>query len=582
LREFARNVEALEVRGPSGRRVPAERIDKSGWRFALARAGVVEVRYRVYAHELSVQTSHLDASHGYLNGTSVFLYPEERLNEACELRIEPPRGWRIDTGLPNAPTGAGKRVAASARWGRGGRGETFRAESYDHLVDCPIEIGTHARVEFRVAGRRHRVAVWGKGNADLDAIARDLRKIVQAAAEVFGTLPYRDYLFIVHLSSGGREWGGLEHRNSTTLLCLRFGFTPAKAYDRFLSLAAHEFFHTWNVKRLKPQAFVPYDFQEENYTRLLWLMEGVTSYYDGLLLVRAGLRPAERYREEIADDWKKLQEQPGRFLESVEDSSLTTWVHFYRQDENYVNSGISYYLKGSLVGLALDLAIRERTRGRRSLDDVMRALWKRYGVDGRGMPEDALARSIQDATGANLRGFLNRFVAGTEDPPLSALLATVGWKLEPVYRGREKEGKPEKPEEFAGAGAFLGALTSVQAPGRLVVASVLRGGPGETMGLAPGDEVLAVDGFRVDEEGLRKRLAERAPGDRVALSVFRRDELLTLRGRLGPLPPDRWRLEPLKAMPATARRAQRRWLGKGADAGKRGVRRGRRQSRRSR
>ncbi|MHB8584305.1 MAG: M61 family metallopeptidase [Thermoplasmatota archaeon] len=565
IREFARNVEDVTVRWKPRvtartRPLGSTRLDKSGWAFEMPQDGFAEVSYEVYAHELSVQTSHLDDTHGYVNGASVFLYPEGMLHLPCEITVQAPNSWHVDTGLRVVPPGR------SPRRGRRGADTVFRADDYDHLADCPIEIGTHARATFTVAGKRHRIALYGAGNADVERLRRDLRTIVGECARLFGGLPYDEYLFIIHLTSGsGKDWGGLEHRNSTTLLAHRFSFRPAKEYDRFLSLAAHEFFHTWNVKRVKPASFIPYDWQNETYTRLLWAMEGITSYYDGLILARTGLRSGERAREELADDWKKLQEQPGRHLQSVEESSLTTWVKFYRQDENYINTGISYYLKGSLVGCALDLAIRERTQGRRSLDDVMRFLWRTYvhdrNGDVAGLPEDVFGQALRTVTGKSFADFLSRYVSGTEDPPLVALLRTVGWDLKPVVRGKEKDGRPEKPAELAGPGAHLGA-TVEDHNGRVIAKSILRDSPAETMGLAPGDEIVALNGWRATADGMRHRLAEAAPGDAAKVTIFRRETLRTLTGRLGPLPPDSWRITAEEHPSAAQKRALEAWLGK--------------------
>lgn len=542
LREYARHVEDFEAYDARGRRVPCERIDKSGWRVRASGREAV-VRYKVYAHELSVQTSHLDVSHAYLNGTSVFLYAEGRLSEEHRVEIDAPDGWRADCGLPR-------------------RGGAFVAEDYDHLVDCPMEIGPHRARLFNVRGRPHRLALWGHGNEDVDRIVKDLRAIVSETSGIFGgSLPYDEYLFIVHLTSGGKEWGGLEHRNSTTLIAPRFSFEPQKEYERFLGLAAHEYFHTWNVKRIKPAAFMPYDFDREVYTRLLWVMEGLTSYYDQLIVTRAGLRTPERHREELADLWKKLQDQPGRAKQSLADSSLTTWVKFYRQDEHYVNSGVSYYLKGELLGCALDLAIRDATDGKRSLDDVMRFLWERYGKEGVGLPEDGFEPALEAVTGRRWRDFVARHVEGTDDPPLAAMLRKVGWNLAPVRRGEDA-----KADEAAGPGAWLGVIPAVR-DGRLFVASVMTGSPAESMGIAPGDELVALNGFRTTDETLKKRLAEAKPGDAATATVFRRDELHVLDGRLGERPPEKWRIDEAARASRRAKRLRAGWLR--AQAGRR-------------
>ncbi|HEX8908137.1 MAG TPA: M61 family peptidase, partial [Anaeromyxobacteraceae bacterium] len=357
LREYARHLEGLSAEDGAGRALPVERLDKHRFRVAAGGAGEAVLRYRVYAHDLTVRTCHLDGSHGYFNGAALFLYAEGREREEHLLEVNPPDGWRVATALPPAPGGrdpfeeAGAATTSGARW-------VFTARDYDALVDAPVEVGTHALVRFEAGGRPHALALWGRaaGGLDLARLAGEATRIVEHFARLMGGLPYRRYLFILHLHPTAR--GGLEHAASATLLVKRSGFFPREAYEDTLALFAHEFFHVWNVKGLRPAALLPYDYGREQYTRLLWWFEGVTSYYEGLALVRAALGEPRRLLKHLGEGLTAQARQPGAAKMSLEEASLTAWVKYYRPDENSSNSGVSYYQKGELVALALDLALR--------------------------------------------------------------------------------------------------------------------------------------------------------------------------------------------------------------------------------
>jgi predicted metalloprotease with PDZ domain len=545
VRDFARHVQDFEAASPSGKALAWERVDKLTWAVRPAGARRVVVRYKVYANELSVQTSHLDVTHGYTNGTSSFMYVDGRKDEPCALTVKPYRGWHVDVALP-------------------GRGrDRFAAKDYDHLADSPLEIGTHRRFGFRARGRRHRIALYGEGNEDPARIVGDLKRIVEEEAAVFGGLPYDEYLFIIHLSD--RPGGGLEHRGSNTSTVERWTFQPGKKYEDFLALEAHEFFHTWNVKRLRPAVLGPFDYTREVHTTLLWAMEGITSYYDHLVLARAGLISEERYREFLAETITKLRQQPGRLKLSLAQSSFLTWIKLYKQDANWPNTGVSYYLKGELVGLVLDLAIRDRTNGKKSLDDVMRALYETYPFEGPGVPErhaggkDGWREAVEEVTGLRWRDFWTKYVEGTDEVDFERFLKTVGWTLKPV----PKEDKPEekaKKGDYAGPGAWLGVETK-EVEHRVKAKHVLVDSPALAAGIAPDDELVALDGWQVaDKEWLEKRLRERRPGDRVTLHVFRRRQLVPLDVTLGENPPDKWVLEEDKKASARAKRLRRAWL----------------------
>ncbi|HWH08980.1 MAG TPA: PDZ domain-containing protein [Candidatus Thermoplasmatota archaeon] len=545
IRDFARHVQDVEAVDARGRALPWRRVDKQTWEVEAGAARRVAFRYKVYANDLSVQTSHLDATHAYGNGTSLFVYVEGHKDAPATLAVKPPRGWAVDLPLPESPR------------------NTFHARDYDELVDAPFEIGTHRRFEFRVRGKRHRVALYGRGNEDAERLVADLKRIVEEEAALFGGLPYPEYLFIIHLAD--KPAGGLEHRGSNTSIVDRWTFQPGKKYEDFLALEAHEFFHAWNVKRIRPAVLGPFDYAREVHTTLLWAMEGVTSYYDHLVLARAGLITEERYRDFLAETITRVRQQPGRFKLSLAESSFLAWIKLYKQDANWVNTGISYYVKGEMVAMVLDLAIRERTRGRRSLDDVMRHLHAAYPPDGPGIPEphfggrDGWREALEEVTGLSWRAFWARYIEGTDEVDFERYLKLVGWRLRPVLKSDKADEKRQKGD-YAGPGGWLGIETK-EVDRRVRVASVLVDSPALAAGLAPEDELVALDGFQVkDKEALEKRLREREPGQRVRLHVFRRGELVALEATLGENPPEKWVIEEdPRATPAQKAR-RRRWL----------------------
>jgi predicted metalloprotease with PDZ domain len=533
VREYARHVQGFGAQAEGAGELPWRKLAKDTWRVETGGAERITVGYQVYANDLTVRTSHLDGTHGYFNGATLFVYAPGRTDEPLRLVVEPPAGWQVTTGLD--PDGGP---------------HSFRADDYDHLVDSPVECGTHRLLSFAVDGVPHRIAIWGRGNEDEARLVADTRRIVEVQRDFFGGLPYRHYTFILHLTDG--KGGGLEHRNSVTNMLDRWTFRPERSYERYLSLTSHELFHVWNVKRLRPAPLGPFDYQRENYTRLLWLMEGGTSYYDDLLLARAGLLTPERYLEKLAADIVTLQSQPGRLLQSVEQSSFDAWIKLYRPDENSANSSISYYLKGALVCLLLDMAIRARTGGERSLDDVLRHLFARYPIDGPGIPEDggalAAVEEVAGAQGGAFRDFFRRYIAGTEELDYAAGLAAVG--LEPVWRR-------------SGPEAWLGLSLKRQGE-RTLVAAARADGPAYAAGVYAEDELLALDGARVNEERLNARLAERAPGDTVRLALFRGDTLVEVPVTLAAAPPDALELVRLSRPTAAQERAYRAWLGRAA------------------
>ncbi len=527
IREYARHVQdfAAECDGHAAR---WRKTAKDIWRIESPMGGRVRATYKVYAHDLTVRTCHLDGTHGFANGAAVFMYVAGRAQDPLSLEVTVPFRWQVATGLESQ--GGGNNIFR------------FRARDFDELVDCPIECGTHRVVPFDVQGTPHRIALWGRGNEDETTLADDVGAIATAEREFFGGLPFRQYTFIVHLA-GGR--GGLEHRNSAVFLVDPWGFRARESYERFLELVAHEYFHVWNVKRIRPQPLGPFDYRGENHTRQLWSMEGVTSYYERRFMLAAGLYGPDRFLEKIAEDAASLQAQPGRAHQSLEAAGFDAWIKFYRPDENAANSSVSYYLKGSLVATLLDLEIRALSSRAKCLDDVVKHLWHQATLDDSGFAEPdgflAAVESVAGEHGGAIRRFFEKYVAGVADIDYDATLAHAGLRLD--WRRRDAG---------SAGGGWLGVATRPEGRG-LVVTSVRADGPAYAAGIYAGDELVAVDGRRTDDARLPARLSERPPGDGVKLALFRRDELLEIPVTLGEAPPDSAAILPVEgATPAQA------------------------------
>jgi predicted metalloprotease with PDZ domain len=545
VRDFARHIVGIRAQQGSGtkaRAVTLKKIDKHTWQAPALDAGngPLTVTCDIYAWDLSVRGAHFDTTHAFFNGTSLFLRVLGKDDRRCEVELLPPvdnaaRGgkggnryakWRVATSMP--------RIKGRA-YGFG----TYASADYDELIDHPFEMGEFTLATFRAAGVPHDIVLTGRHRADMARLARDMKRVCEQQIDFFGRpAPMQRYVFLVTVLGDG--YGGLEHRASTALVCSRNDLPPAgmkeatENYRTFLGLVSHEYFHTWNVKRIKPAAFTPYDLDRENYTSLLWAFEGLTSYYDDLALVRSGLLSEAQYFEQIGRNITQLLRGTGRRKQSVTDSSFDAWVKYYRQDENTPNAVVSYYGKGSLIGLCLDLLIRHRTAGRKSLDDVMRALWKRHGLTGKGVGENDIERLAEIVTKLDLRRQFDAWLRGTAELPLRELLATHGIELSlrPAESGADRGGrKAGKPDAALRARAVVGVRGTAGA-GEYKITHVLDGGAAQQAGLAAGDAIVAVDGLRVGGGGLDAALAQRRPGESVEMHAFRRDELMTFDVRL--------------------------------------------------
>ena len=522
IREFSRNI--VRIRAESnGLPVALTKLDKHSWQAApLKAAGALTLHYEVYAWDLSVRAAHLDQTHAFFNGTSVFLRVAGQENAQHVVDIQRPAdpaaaGWRVATALPELK---------ARRYGFG----TYAAANYDELIDHPVELGDFALATFKAHGIPHDIVISGRvPNLDMARLSADLKAICETQIAFFEPktkrAPMDRYVFLTLAVGDG--YGGLEHRASTALICARADLpTTASAknkdisdgYTQFLGLCSHEYFHTWNVKRIKPAAFAPYDLQVENYSPLLWLFEGFTSYYDDLMLVRAGVIGEPAYFKLLGKTVGSVLRGAGRTKQSVADSSFDAWGKYYRQDENAPNAIISYYTKGSLIALAFDLTIRAKSGGKKSLDDVMQALWQRYGRDfyngaARGVTPAEVEALFDEISGMKLKPFFEKYIRGTEDLPLAKLLAPFGVK----YSDERKSSKPSFDANLGRDGNDC------------KLSAVHEGGAAHRGGLSAGDILVAIDGLRVTATNLDALLGRYAVGASVEVHAFRRDELMTFR-----------------------------------------------------
>jgi len=522
IRELSRNIIQMEA-VCNGVPVPLTKLDKNHWQAASCN-GPLTVSYDVYAWDLSVRTAHLDQTHGFFNGSSVFLEAQGNETEPLVIDIKRPFGeqydnWRVITALQEL---------AAERYGFG----TYQASNYDELIDSPVELGTFVLGQFEAHGTLHEIAVTGHvPNLDMARLEKDLKAICETEIAFFEPdsrrSPVDRYVFLV--MAVGNGYGGLEHRASTALLCSRKSLpstaTPEQDgklsddYIRFLGLCSHEYFHTWNVKRIKPAAFIPYQLDAETDTRMLWLFEGFTSYFDDLVLLRSRLIDVSTYLQLVAKTINSVMRGKGYLRQSISDAGFDAWTKYYRQDENSPNALVSYYTKGSLVALLLDLTIREATSNHQSLDDVMRLLWQRFGKPfDKGLPAgmtDADAKqALETISGTDLSDFFNRYIYGTTVLPLTEAFARFGITM----KNSADAGKPSLNVRVRPQGNDC------------VVSHVYENGTAHYAGVAAGDVLLAIDGIRVSADGksIAGQLSRYALGDSVNLHVFRRDELMRL------------------------------------------------------
>ena len=530
VREYARNVEAVTASGPDGRALNVDKSKKNHWRIATGGAPTITLKYRVYSREMSVRTNWVESDFALLNGAPTFITLADLSPRPHEVILNPASGWkRSITALP-AMDGSDHR---------------YRAPDYDTLVDSPIVIGNPAVYDFEVDGKKHSLVNVGEaGVFDGARAAKDLETIVKEDRRLWGFLPYDRYVFFNMITESG---GGLEHKNSTVLMTNRWSTRTRRAYLAWLDLASHEYFHAWNVKRLRPAELGPFDYENENITRSLWIAEGFTDYYADLQVLRAGLQTRDEYLEDLSSTIELLQTTPGRLVQSAEMASFDAWIKYYRPDENSNNTTISYYTKGTVIAFLLDAKIRKATNGTKSLDDVMRTAYQKFSGPKGYTPEEFRAVAEQVA-GTSLKVFWDTAVESTSELDYTETLDTLGLRFKPPLPPADRPAKP-----------WLGISTRID-NGRLLVAQVQRDSPADVAGLNVDDEILAIDDFRVRADRLDNRLEQYQRGDKVAFLVARREQLVRIPVTFGAEPAKGWRLELNPAATDTQRRQLDAWL----------------------
>lgn len=466
-----------------------QKIDKSTWRIEKKGVNTVTARYTVFGNDFNRIKNGVNDEHAFVNGAAVFMYSERYRKVPVVLTVAPYDDWHVTTGLEPVK----------------GNPNQLTARHYDHLLDCPLMVGNQKDFEFHVDGTPHVLSIFGGGNWKADTLTRDIGKIVKAEKDFWGEFPYKRYVFMLMLSP--IMGGGTEYLNSTIMGAKPFVFNNSTTYQDFLGLVAHEFFHTWNVKQLRPKDIHPYDYTKENYTKELWIAEGTTSYYSSLIRARAGLTTKRHYLDSVANSVREDRQRPGNKVQSLSESSFDAWIKYWKPGEQDYNYESDYYGKGSDVSLVLDLEIRQRTKNKYSLDDVMRAMYRRFPLDDSGYTINDFQKVAEEMTGGSLKEFFQDYVHGTKPFEWEQVLGYAGLELVP----QTKDVRP-----------WLGISTQDTGE-KTRVTRVVAGGPGEEAGLNVGDEILALNGYRVRAADLQARVSEMSEGGRVTITVFRDD-----------------------------------------------------------
>ncbi|WP_316801062.1 M61 family metallopeptidase [Pedobacter frigidisoli] len=467
VREFEKSVEEFKATA-GGKIARVEKVRKNTWRIFSAKASNIQINYRVYAFEISVRTAFIDESHAFLSPTGIFMHPDGMIKSASTVKIVPFNTWsKVSTGLDPVP----------------GQTFTYKASDFDILYDSPIEVGNQDVFEFTAAGVRHEVAMYGGGNYDKEKLKVDMAKIVEEPTAVYGENPNKHYVFIVHnFQRGG---GGLEHLNSTTLGASRNAYSTEAGYKGFLALVAHEYHHLWNVKRLRPVALGPFDYDNENYTTNLWVAEGFTSYYENKYMHRAGFNDEATFVTDLAGAIGTVLNTPGAKYQSAASSSYDAWIIGYRPNENSKNNSISYYNKGEVIGILMDLEIINATKGAKSLDDVMKAMYWQCKTLKRGYTDAEFKAMVEKVSGISFTSFWAKYVNGVDD---AEYVKYFGYAGVDVTTENATPGKP-----------VTGAAGQLNNNGAITVTSITRNSAAWVAGLNVNDEIVSVDDVTISD-----------------------------------------------------------------------------------
>lgn len=529
VREYERNVEAVTASGDGGAALAVMKPAKNRWRIETGGASAITVHYRVYGREMTVRNNWIESGFAMLNGAPTFITLADRTPRPHQVRLELPAAWKGSaTALMPVP----------------GQPHSYTADDFDTIVDSPIIVGNPVIKDFEVQGKRHHLVLEGDPSLfDATRAAADVQKIVEAGYGVMGRFDYPHYFFLNMVTEAG---GGLEHKNSFLTMSGRFATRTRRAYVGWLNLVGHEYFHNWNIKRLRPIELGPFDYETENYTKGLWIGEGFTDYYGALLVRRAGLSTREEYLDELSGSIERVQMRPGRGVQPVDMASFDTWIKQYRPDENSSNTSIDYYDKGATIAFLLDAKIRKATNGAKTLDAAMRLAYERY-TGAKGYTPEQFRQTMSDAAGVDLSAWFADAVSSTKELDYTEALDFYGLRFATV--------------DPANARATMGASTRNDG-GRLVVSIVRRGTPAYDAGINVDDEILAIDDLRVRADGLLARMDQYKAGDTIRLLVARRDRLVTLDVRLAPEPGRPWQLQVRPTQTAEQKAHLEAWLGR--------------------
>ncbi|MHA2252507.1 MAG: M61 family metallopeptidase [Candidatus Kariarchaeaceae archaeon] len=505
IRDYARHLQEFSIRDEQNNSIGSVKTRKNAWKVHAKSGQKIFVHYRIYAFELTVRTSYLDNRKALLTPSSLFMYMKSKdnlkhtKNYEINLSIHAPEDWLVFTSL--------RKVNGD-----------YKCTNYDELVDSPICMGIPEIVDhysYVVEEKDNKkipcevVIIGDKGNHNIEDFASDLQKIQNDAIDMFGELPYDRYYWLLYIV--GQGGGGLEHKYSNCSIIPRWYFQKGKNYTRLLSLEAHEHFHVYNIKRIRPAQLGPFDYSNEVYTRTLWVAEGLTSFYDKLVLARTGLISQEEYWELIAKNIQDLYGTPGRFKTSLSDASFNAWIKLYKPDENTFNSYVSYYLKGGIVGLMLDLEIREQTKWVNSLDSFFKHMYQNYKEKPhKGFNEHLFKDLVQDYTRTNLDQFWEKYIDGTDKIDINYYLRLIGMNLVFDTKSTDK---------------WIGLRFKEKS---MIVEKVIAESPAMIGGIYPRDEIIGINGFRASNGGLNKVLANIEPKETVQILLIRDDKILSV------------------------------------------------------
>lgn len=488
--DFAGDVQQFYAENKNGKKLKFYKKDKLTW-YIENFENEITVRYKVFADDLNSRTKFLNEKHAFINNTAVFMFVPLFYKKPLTVNIKPFGNWYVTTGMENYNSDP----------------LTFYAPNYDYFADCPMEIGNQKVIEFNVSGYKHKISFFGKANYDRKKLIRDFTTIIEKNFDFWGTVPYKHYTFIIHCTP--KSGGGTEHINSTVVGVKPKSLETEIGYEAFLRLISHEFFHTWNVKQLKPAGLTPYDWTKENYTSELWIAEGATSYYDGLMLVRTGQLSVENFYKEITNGVNDERHRPGNLIQPVSESSFDAWIKFWKRSGNSYNSESDYYSKGSYVCLVLDLDIRNSSKNKNSLDDVFRYMLKKYPLDVNGYTNNDFRKACEKYAGKSLKTFFADYVYGVKPIDWEKYLSYAGLLLE------------HSDSVFT---PIVGLFCSKNGD-KIIVQDVIENSSALRAGLKKGDEIIAIDGNRLSYEEAEKKIRELKTGERIKLSVIRNNKL---------------------------------------------------------